>query len=395
MSHQNAHLSYSLFFITIGIVTSYLSIKAIERSNRSFLPFLFVKAEKSPTNANLLGGLSLSLSVILGVVLSLNFFNNLLNVKEIFILKASLLPILIVSMYGYMDDKYEIRARHKLLLQVLAVVSFVGPIGLEFHSHTPWFPILSFVFGLAYINGCNLIDGLDTLFVKIGSISSLGFLGLGIVFSSYATITISLIVLGSLYSFYRFNREPAKVYAGEIGGSLLGLLLFIQAHIILHQDFSNSYNSHSLETFLKILTISLYPLAELGITFYRRLVFKQSPFRGDNLHLHHVIKTRFKLSASQTSSYIAGLFITSIFTGHILSLKFSVVSSFFMTLSAFCSVYLYVCFSYWKKSYSMSVSNDIFNTIANKPIHIINGKLIDQLYFEYHSQSNGNNSKSA
>lgn len=372
-----------------------MSIKAIEKSNRSFLPFLFVKAEKSPTNANLLGGLSLSLSIILGILLSLNLFNNFFNVKEIFIFKASLFPILIVSMYGYMDDKYEIRARHKLLLQVLTVVSFLVPVSLEFHSHTPWFPILSFVFGLAYINGCNLIDGLDTLFVKVGSISSLGFLVLGIAFSSYATITISLIVLGSLYSFYRFNREPAKVYAGEIGGSLLGLLLFIQAHIILHQDFSNSYNSQSLETFLKILTISLYPLAELGITFYRRLVFKQSPFRGDNLHLHHVIKTRFKLSASQTSSFIAILFLASIFTGHILSLKFSVVSSFFMTLSAFCCVYLYLCFSYWKKSYSMSVSNDIFNTIANKPIHIINGKLIDQLYFEYHSQNKSNDSKSA
>lgn len=393
MSYQNTHLIYSLFFITIGIVTSYLSIKAIEKSNRSFLPFLFVKAEKSPTNANLLGGLSLSLSIILGILLSLNLFNNLFDVKEIFIFKASLLPILIVSMYGYMDDKYEIRARHKLLLQVLAVVSFLVPVSLEFHSHSPWFPILSFVFGLAYINGCNLIDGLDTLFVKIGSISTLGFLVLGIVFSSYATITISLLVLGSLYSFYRFNREPAKVYAGEIGGSLLGLLLFIQAHLILNQDFS--YNSHSLETVLKILTVSLYPLAELGITFYRRLAFKQSPFRGDNLHLHHVIKTRFKLSASQTSSFIAGLFIASIFTGHLLSLKFSVVSSFFMTLSAFCSVYLYVCFSYWKKSYSMCVSNDIFNTIANKPIHIINGKLIDQLYFEYHSQNKGNESKSA
>jgi UDP-GlcNAc:undecaprenyl-phosphate GlcNAc-1-phosphate transferase len=395
MQNQYAHLLSSVIFISIGITVAYLSIKAIEKSNRSFLPFLFVKAEKSPTNANLLGGLSLTLSTMVGLIVSLTYFDSYFNTKEIFILKASLVPILIVSFYGYMDDRYEIRARHKLLLQVFAVLSFLIPITIEFHSDSPLIAFLSFIFGLAYINGCNLIDGLDTLFVKVGSISTLGFLALGIAFSSYATVVISLLVIASLYSFYRFNREPAKVYAGEIGGSLLGLLFFIQGNLILNQELPITFSNQSLDLFLKILIIGLYPLAELGITFFRRLAFKQSPFRGDNLHLHHVIKTRFKLTASQTSNFIAAYFFSAILMFFSLSLQLSVLTSFFITFSAFSSVYLFICFTYWKKSYSVNVSNDIFNTIADKPIHIINGKLIDQLYFKYNLKENEENSKAA
>lgn len=395
MSYYFSRLILCLCFASMAFGFSHLIMRLITKSHKNFLPFIFVKAEKSPTNANLLGGLGLTVSILAALGSFIFFFPSFFSRFELFAFKSAIIPVLTVSLYGYMDDKYEIRARHKLIMQVLAAASFVGPIAIYFHPHSPVFALVSFIFGMAYINGCNLIDGLDTLFAKLGTIASVGYLFLGLTNNSFGTVTLSLTVIGSLAAFYRFNREPAKIYAGEIGGSLLGILFYVQGHMLFNSATHETYSFRSLEVFFTILMVSMFPLAELGVTFCRRLFFKRSPFRGDHLHLHHIIKAKFRFNATKTSNVIAMISLGTTICALSLRPFMGPIPSFSVALGIFCSTYLAICFSYWRTSYSSKISNEIFMSLEEKPIHVIDGKYIDSLYLEYVSLNASTSEKKA
>lgn len=377
-----------LFFFTIisisSFIASYLILKMIIGSNKNFLSLLYVKAEKSPTHASLLGGLPLSLLSFISVAISLVFFSSKFSPNEIFILKTSLTPIFIVTFYGYMDDRYEIRARHKLLLQIISITSFVVPICLNLYQSHLVVTIGLVTFGLAYINGSNLIDGLDTIFAKLGTAMALVFLLLSIELSSLPSIILSLVTISSTLAFYLYNKEPAKIYAGEIGGSLLGILMFIQANFLVEKYNFSSQLSDPQEIIAKIIIASIYPLSELGITFFRRIYFKQSPFRGDHLHLHHIVKTKFKMTASKTANAIALIYIATVFVGFALIQKTSPFLALTLTVLIMCSIYSFICYPYWKKTYSQNNSSEIFLNINQNHVYVIDGKEIESLYFQYY-----------
>ena len=377
------HLYFLSSIFLLSALSSFFVLLLIDKSTPNFFSFLYIKAKKSHTHASLLGGLSLSISALFAISCLLFYGKGHLTIEEMFVLKCSLFPILTTTLYGYLDDKYEIRARHKLFLQILAVTSFVTPLAsILYQGH--WGAIaISVVFGLAYINGSNLIDGLDTLFVKIGSITAIGFFFLAWQMDSLPAATLSILTCGSLGAFYFFNKEPAKIYAGEIGGSILGVLLFIQGNFLFAKLGSTS-QQNALDLFFKILIISIYPLSELGITFSRRIFFKKSPFRGDHLHIHHIIKSKFILSPSKTSNVIASILIITIFAGSIIMSALPPVWAFACSVICLSWIYSSTCYKHWKKSYSENNKKEIFLSLSEKMIYVIDGKEIDSLYSKYH-----------
>ena len=368
-----------------SLIISYAVLTAIFKSNKNYLPLLHVKAGKSQSHAFLLGGLALSASALITITSLLFYFSPTLSSVEALILKSSIFPIFLISLYGFLDDKYEIRARHKLFLQIFSVFSFIMPMCASLYQNNPYLLGGSFIFGLAYINGSNLIDGLDTIFAKVGTVISLGFFFLSVYVASVPSMAISILTIGSLAAFYYYNREPAKIYIGEIGGSLLGMLFYIQGHLIVGKMSSmrTEESPSTLDLIAKILIVSIYPLSELGITFFRRIFFKQSPFRGDHLHIHHIVKNQFSLNASKTANMISSIIVITMVIGFLSCNVTSPFIAFLVAVATISAIYSKVCYKHWKNLYSKENTNEIFFNLNEKFIHIIDGRAIDSLYSEY------------
>ncbi|MFA6236646.1 MAG: MraY family glycosyltransferase [Bacteriovorax sp.] len=359
----------ALFTMIQSLFVSWIFLKLICLSNPGFLSFIYISSGKSTTNARLLGGMSISASMISSISSLIIFYRHSLSQYEINTLVTAIVSILFVTFYGYIDDKFEVRVRFKLALQLISILSFAY---FNAHNISPEHESLAFMFssilGLALVNGTNLLDGLDTLSIKLGMSSSIAFLYLGIISGSSATIYLSAILISALSMFYFFNREPAKVYMGEIGGSLIGLIYFIQSSIcISHFKTQMSiYNAIAM-----VLIAGSFPICELGVSFIRRLLCKKTPFSGDKLHLHYIIKNKYRLSASTTSTRMG---VTSFL---ILSFGFLVAKSYNPILGL-CSavlitlqIYLWVCFEEWRSNLLIQNTENVFKIFEGKKVNII------------------------
>jgi len=123
--------------------------------------------------------------------------------------------------FRYLSKKrWGLRIRHKLLIQILAVIIFIIPS----YESLYWLPVALFL--IFTINAYNITDGLDGL---IGGVSIPVFVTLCVVeyltfgFTGYFILGLTLI--GFLCVFQYFNVKPARVWLGDVGALPLGLLL--------------------------------------------------------------------------------------------------------------------------------------------------------------------------
>lgn len=274
--------------------------------NRILKKYLYVPARKSQTNAIQLGGLALAFGFTLSMVAILGFpsFFEAFDSRDLRLIQNFLAGGAIIACYGYLDDKYELRPTVKLAGQIFSVVVYAT---LSSHLLTIYhtqivFLILCF-WGLGVVNGSNLLDGLDTLTVKLGMVSYGTFMFIGAYHNSPEIVICSALFMACLGAFYFFNREPAKVHLGEIGGSLVGfsmLLLTSFLWIAVKEEKFSPVRSGVLA----LIPLTL-PMVELGISFLRRIYNKKSPFAGDKLHIHHILTREYGLKPSNAATLMA------------------------------------------------------------------------------------------
>lgn len=209
--------------------------------------------------------------------------------------------IALMFIVGLRDDMVELKAKHKLAGQFVAVLLVVvaGDIRIkDFHGFlgVDEIPLLiSYAFSsfvlLALTNAFNLIDGLDGLAGTIASIS-LALLGSWFYIQglgSYAVLSFSL--LGGVLAFMAFNWHPAKIFMGDTGSLTLGFALgslvvaFMENNATLPQG-----------AFLKIepaftagIVLMIYPLYDMARVFTRRISQGKHPMTADKSHVHHFL----------------------------------------------------------------------------------------------------------
>ena len=211
---------------------------------------------------------------------------------------------------GALDDRYDLDAVTKFAGQALA-----GGILLLHGVQILWLPIngililppnigqlLTIVFVMVVINAINFVDGLDGLATGIVAICALSFFGFSYLLAvvngfsrAGAPSLITAVVVGMCIGFLPHNFPPAKIFMGDSGAMLLGLLLSSAAITLTGQidtnAITNQANSQSAtSTFLPILlpfTILAIPLLDLGMAIVRRIRAGRSPFTADREHLHH------------------------------------------------------------------------------------------------------------
>ncbi len=111
---------------------------------------------------------------------------------------------------------------------------------------------------------------------------------------------ITAVLIGICLGFLPHNLSPAKIFMGDSGSMLLGLLLSVSAITLTGQVDPNAISAEKLgPTLLPLLlpfAVLAIPFLDLVLAVSRRIKAGKSPFAPDNLHLHHRL-----LSAGNTT----------------------------------------------------------------------------------------------
>lgn len=199
---------------------------------------------------------------------------------------------------GLKDDLYGVSPSTKFLLQMIVAIILVvlGDFRLSslygvfflWEVNVVWGGLFSILLIIFVNNAFNLIDGIDGLAGTIGVISALSF---GIFFAignelPYAFIAFAM--TGAIAGFLVFNYSPAKIFMGDTGALLIGLVLvvlaikFIELNKIGGIPDPDFYSAPAIA-----VAVLLVPVFDSLRIFIIRILHKKSPFTGDRNHLHH------------------------------------------------------------------------------------------------------------
>ncbi len=240
-----------------------------------------------------LGGIAIFAGVIFSIILWTPFqvFGNLQYILCAFI---------IIFLIGAKDDIIPITPYKKLLGQLFAcsILVFIAKIRLTgmygifgFYWIPEWLAVSLSIFTLLVIvNSFNLIDGINGLSAGLGILICMTF-GLWFYITDQIILCmLSFSLIGSLTAFLKYNVTPAKIFMGDTGSLLVGLICGILAirFIELHKDIpSVEYKFISAPAVaIGILFIPLYDMLRVFIV---RIISGKSPFHPDRLHVHHMM----------------------------------------------------------------------------------------------------------
>lgn len=214
-------------------------------------------------------------------------------------LQYFLASVMVIFFLGIKDDILILSASKKFMGQVIAagiVIKFGGIqidnlhgfLGLNAIPHVASLILTMFTI-IVITNSFNLIDGVDGLAGSLGLLTSTLF---GIYFIvagevMYAVMALSL--AGSLVAFLIYNFSPAKIFMGDTGSLLIGLLNSIFAIKFISVAASTEGSFPLLSSPALAFAILIVPLLDTLRVFSLRIFNRRSPFSPDRNHIHHFL----------------------------------------------------------------------------------------------------------
>ena len=223
--------------------------------------------------------------------------------------RGVLVAAAIIFAVGLLDDVRNISAPAKVIGTVLAgsalvyygvtMFFFRVPLVNVFPLADEWVPLVTIVWLLGMSQAINLIDGLDGLAAGIVAIASVAFFLYSTELQSQGFLTrdsiaplICIITAGICLGFMPHNFNPAKIFMGDGGALLLGLLMASATSVVggradpvTQQRFGQSY--FFFAPFFIPLFILGVPILDTLFAIVRRATRRQSLATADKGHLHH------------------------------------------------------------------------------------------------------------
>ncbi|NDF67520.1 MAG: undecaprenyl/decaprenyl-phosphate alpha-N-acetylglucosaminyl 1-phosphate transferase, partial [Actinobacteria bacterium] len=216
---------------------------------------------------------------------------------------------LVVFILGLVDDIHEVSAPMKVTGVVVAAVALIwfgvtmiyfrAPFVDVFVLSSDWIPLFTVLWLLGMTQAINLIDGLDGLAAGIVAIASMAFFvysrNLGVNgFLSEPNIgpLVAIITVGICVGFLPFNFNPAKIFMGDSGALLLGLLVAVSTSVVggrANPDTTNVSGQTYFflaPLFIPILVLGV-PILDVIFAIIRRTRSGVGFATADTGHLHH------------------------------------------------------------------------------------------------------------
>lgn len=267
---------------------------------------------KNPTPR--LGGVAMFLGVLTAFALSsvVPYFQ-IIWIKPTQI-AAILTATLLIVVVGVADDLWDLDWFLKLGAQFLVAGIVVGPGGVQIY-YLP-FEGMTYVSGwvsvtvsvlliVVVMNAVNFIDGLDGLVAGVALIANGVFfaytymLTRDLEYTTYSNLAafIAIVLVGVCVGFLPFNWNPARLFMGDGGALMVGLLMAVSALLVTGSlppqtlvDNDQFGRSQLLGAFIPVIlpaAVVMLPLLDFGMAVIRRMSKGKSPFSPDRKHLHH------------------------------------------------------------------------------------------------------------
>lgn len=197
----------------------------------------------------------------------------------------------LIVVVGILDDKIGLRGRQKLFGQFLAALIMIPSgiairkiqvfgIPIEFGDFSS---IVTVFWILGAINALNLIDGVDGLASTIGIVLSLSVAAVTVILGGRVDgLIISLALAGALSGFLFFNFPPARMFLGDSGSMLIGLVVGCVA-------LKCSVKQYAAMALVMPTAIWAIPIFDVAMAIVRRRLTGRSIYSTDRGHLHHCL----------------------------------------------------------------------------------------------------------
>jgi len=210
--------------------------------------------------------------------------------------------VLVIFFLGLKDDLTVLSATKKFIGQIIAasILIHLGGIRLDsmhglfgFNELPEAFSMaLSYLTVIVVMNSFNLIDGVDGLAASLGILTMVvfGTYFFATDFQAYALLAFSM--AGSLMAFMIFNHHPAKIFMGDSGSLMIGLInaiLVIKFINVADAPFVTIQMPAAVAIGFAILIV---PLLDTLRVFSIRIFNGRSPFTPDRNHMHHLLLDR-------------------------------------------------------------------------------------------------------
>jgi UDP-GlcNAc:undecaprenyl-phosphate GlcNAc-1-phosphate transferase len=149
------------------------------------------------------------------------------------------------------------------------------------------------------VNAMNFVDGLDGLAAGIGLIAACATCAFSLVMLqqsggnvlSYPPALIGAVLAGACLGFLPHNFQPARIFMGDSGSMLIGLMLAASSTSAAGKMATAGFGLRNelalMSPLLVVAAVLFVPLLDLLMAVVRRTRRGQNPFKADKMHLHH------------------------------------------------------------------------------------------------------------
>jgi UDP-GlcNAc:undecaprenyl-phosphate GlcNAc-1-phosphate transferase len=219
----------------------------------------------------------------------------------------------LIMVIGMLDDRFELDSLTKLAGQTTCAGILVL-LGLQWIIFwVPWGgngdggsllildqnqgAILTVLLVVTMVNAINFVDGLDGLAAGVGLISAVATCAFSLHLldqsggdvTYYPPALIAATLAGACLGFLPHNFQPAKIFMGDSGSMLIGIMMAAASTSASGrvQDFSGAETIALLSPLLVVAAVLFVPVLDLLMAVIRRTRKGLSPFHADKMHLHH------------------------------------------------------------------------------------------------------------
>jgi UDP-N-acetylmuramyl pentapeptide phosphotransferase/UDP-N-acetylglucosamine-1-phosphate transferase len=227
-----------------------------------------------------------------------------------------LAAFIIVFLIGAKDDIEPTNAMKKLIGEIFAamiivffanirITSFYGLFGIGYLPYIASVIFTIFVI-IALINAFNLIDGVNGLAGSIGILVGIVF---GFWFYKIERIELAVVsfaYIGAIVAFLYYNISPAKIFMGDSGSLLLGLVSSVLAIGFLESNSEITYSRYFIGSGpVFAMAILVIPIFDTLRVLILRIFSGKSPFSPDMNHIHHML-LNFGLRHMEVTALLMG-----------------------------------------------------------------------------------------
>ena len=247
------------------------------------------------------GGIAMFGALVAGLVVA----RTLPEFKDLFRSSTEPLAVLagaaVVVIIGFIDDHRDLRASTKLAGQLLAAgVLVLGGVQIFYF----WLPgvgvislsgdlsaIVTVLWTIGVINGINMIDGLDGLAIGLTTIGALSFFVYAFSTSDVPTTAalMTALIVGIGIGFVKHNFHPARIFMGDTGSMLLGLVLASATISGIGRTTEPKFVDVAgffVPVLIPVVVLAI-PLADATWAILRRMRGGRPVFHADKEHIHH------------------------------------------------------------------------------------------------------------